>query len=94
MTRYDVQYVLPVNNPLMSVSRTVGKTVIHFEVPINHPDAHKMGFTDLMAATELSGLFTVSTTHNRNNRKGTIKHSSKECEQPGLPNFLATKPKP
>lgn len=36
------------------------KSSITFEVPINHPDAHNMGFQDLVAAAELSGLFTVS----------------------------------
>lgn len=60
MTRYSVQYSLPVDNPEKKVSKTVGKGVIVFEVPINHPDAHNMGFQDLIAAAELSGLLGIS----------------------------------
>lgn len=60
MTSYQVQYILPVDNPVSNVRMSKRGKVITFEVPVNHPDAHKMGFMDLLAAAELSGLFTVS----------------------------------
>lgn len=56
MTRYQVQYDFPVENPVSNVSIYRGKEVIEFLVPLNHPDAHNMGFQDLLAAAELSGL--------------------------------------
>jgi hypothetical protein len=62
MTRYTVQFNLPVDNPVNNVSMRKGKGFIEFQVPINHPDAHKMGFQDLLAAAELSGLFHISPT--------------------------------
>jgi len=67
MTNYNVQFVLPVDNPSSNVRITRRKGSISFEVPINHPDAHRMGFMDLCAAAELSGLFSVSTTLNKKN---------------------------
>lgn len=83
MTSYHVQFILPVDNPGSKVSMTRSKGHMTFEVPINHPEAHKMGFQDLVAAAELSGLLTVSPTHNtaactpkkRNSRKV-------NCEEP------------
>lgn len=65
MTTYTVQFILPVDNPVLNVSITRAKTHMKFEVPINHPDAHKMGLMDLIAAAELSGLHTVSPTLNK-----------------------------
>jgi len=61
MTQYQVQYTLPVDNPTINVSMKRAKGSYTFSVPLNHPDAHKMGFMDLLAAAELSGLVTVST---------------------------------
>lgn len=60
MTTYQVQFVLPVNNPVSNVSMRRVKGTMFFEVPINHPDAHNMSLMDLIAAAELSGLLTVS----------------------------------
>lgn len=60
MTRYEVQFELPVNNPENNVSKRVKKGVTIFFVPINHPDAHNMGYQDLIAAQELSGLLKLS----------------------------------
>lgn len=42
------------------------KAHMFFEVPINHPDAHKMSLMDLIAAAELSGLINISTGLNKN----------------------------
>lgn len=67
MTSYEVQFILPVDNPVNNVRMSRRGKVVTFEVPINHPEAHKMGFMDLMTAAELSGLFTVSPP--LNNRK-------------------------
>lgn len=66
MTTYNVQYILPVDNPENNVSKRSNKFGITFFVPINHPDAHNMGFQDLLAAADLSGLLVVSTPHNKN----------------------------
>ena len=69
MTSYSVQFLLPVDNPVNNVMKRVGKGHITFSVPINHPDAHNMGFQDLIAAAELSGLIDLSTPHNRNKKE-------------------------
>jgi hypothetical protein len=66
MTSYSVQYALPCDNPVNNVSIYRGKGFIRFTVPINHPDAHNMGFQDLIAAAELSGLLELSPKHNKN----------------------------
>lgn len=60
MTTFTVQFTLPVENPVTNVSVRRQKAHMTFDVPINHPDAHKMGLMDLIAAAELSGLVTVS----------------------------------
>jgi len=72
MTSYSVQYTLPCENAVNNVSRTSGRGHVKFFVPINHPDAHNMGFQDLIAATELSGLIEISTGHNRNKTSKTV----------------------
>lgn len=64
MTQYTVQFTLPVDNPEKNVVKFVKRGSIRFEVPINYPDAHNLGFEDLLAASELSGLLGVSTTLN------------------------------
>ncbi len=74
MTTYTVQYILPVDNPVSNVSMERKKSVTIFLVPINHPDAHNMGYADLIAAAELSGLRTVSIGHN--NKKSDIEGKS------------------
>ena len=61
MTTYTVQFELPVNNPEKNVRMKRGKGHLVFYVPLNHPDAHNMGFQDLIAAQELSGLLVLST---------------------------------
>lgn len=66
MTEYTVQYTLPVDNPVSNVSMRRSKAHMFFEVPINHPDAHKMSLMDLIAAAELSGLINISTGLNKN----------------------------
>jgi len=69
VTKYLVQYTLPCDNPVNSVSMKRGKGVCSFQVPINHPDAHRMGFSDLLAAAELSGLIDLFTPHNKKTGK-------------------------
>jgi len=66
MTAYTVQYELPAHNPSISVRKKVSKRVVTFYVPINHSDAHSMGYQDLIAAAELSGLSVLSTPPNKN----------------------------
>ena len=54
ITGYTVQFTLPVDNPVYNVRKTKRNGVIIFEVPINHPTAHMMGFSDLLLAVEAS----------------------------------------
>jgi len=77
MTNYQVQFILPVDNPEKNVRITRRKATVMFEVPINHPDAHKMGFMDLVAAADLSGLLGLCTPLN-NKRLTPKKESIKE----------------
>lgn len=65
MTMFQVQFVLPVDNPEKNVRVTKRKQLFTFEVPVNHPDAHQMGFMDLLAAAELSGLLGLPTHLNK-----------------------------
>lgn len=64
MTTYSVQYTLPVDIPSVSVRMIRNKGVITFQVPINHPDAHNMGFQDLLAAVDLGKKPDLSSTLN------------------------------
>ena len=66
MTSYTVQFSLPVDNPVNKVSVTRKKSHLTFDVPLNHPEAHKMNLMDLIAAAELSGLLGLSTHLNKN----------------------------
>jgi hypothetical protein len=50
-----------VDNPVNKVVKTVRKGFVRFEVPINHPDAHNMGFQDLLEAARISGLLGLPT---------------------------------
>lgn len=50
--RYIVQFELPVNNPEDKVRMTLKGSVRTFFVPINHPNAHTMGFQQLIEAKE------------------------------------------
>jgi hypothetical protein len=59
--KFVVQYVLPVDNPVNNVSKRRVQGGWEFLVPINHPSAHNLGFQDLVAAAELSGLIHLST---------------------------------
>ena len=73
MTKYTVQYTLPVDNPVNNVSMTRAKGHMTFDVPLNHPEAHKMHLMDLLAAAELSGLLGLPT--HLNNKKSLAKTS-------------------
>ena len=70
MTSYQVQFVLPVDNPEKNVRRSCEKGTWTFEVPINYPNAHNLSYMDLVAACELSGLFTVPTSPNSDSLQG------------------------
>lgn len=61
MTEYRVQFELPSEDPVNNVRMERRKRVIHFFVPINHPDAHNLGLAELIAAVERRKLLTVST---------------------------------
>lgn len=65
MTKYEVQFELPVDNPENNVAMRRKQGAITFFVPINHPKAHNLGFQDLLDAAQLSGLLRVSTPLNK-----------------------------
>lgn len=68
--RYQVQFTLPCDPPIVKKSvNKRGPNDEHpsycFEVPINHPSAHNMGFQELLNAAEAGKLSTVSTRLNK-----------------------------
>jgi hypothetical protein len=65
MTSYNVQYVLPVDNPVNKVGMGSRNGNLFFEVPINYPDAHSLSLTQLIDAAERSGIILLSTNHNK-----------------------------
>lgn len=78
LTTYCVQYVLPVDNPVMNVRASVNNYGWTFFMPLNHPDAHNIGFQDLMAAWELGGKQVELTYHKKKRVESSDKKSSKE----------------
>jgi len=66
MTRYIVQFELPVDNPEKNVRIRRSQQGVTFFVPLNHPDLLTMTYPDLVAAAELSGLLHLSTPLNTN----------------------------
>lgn len=74
VTKYDVQFELPVEDPVNNVRMKRSRGVIHFFVPLNHPDAHNLGLADLMAAVERRELLTISTDLN-NTVKSQVENS-------------------
>jgi len=91
MTAYTVQYILPCEYPEGQVRVSKRRGHMTFEVPVNYPNAHKLTLMDLIAAQELSGLFTVSPTPNRDTRdieeairsSGDVNKSQKKARKPG-----------
>lgn len=75
MTEYRVQYEMPVNDPVNNVRMERKRGVIHFFVPLNHPDAHNLGLVELMAAVERRELLTLST--DLNNTVGDLQRDPK-----------------
>lgn len=69
-TRFTVQYKLPVDNPVNNVRKRCVPGGYIFDVPINHPRAHIMGFMELIAANELRESLDLSPPLNTD--KGTI----------------------
>jgi hypothetical protein len=61
---YQVQFTLPVNNPVSNVRKIRRKRLIHFEVPINFPEVHKLGYADLLEAAENAEKSRLYTTLN------------------------------
>lgn len=52
ITGYEVQFTVPVDNPVNNVRKRKRNGVLIFEVPINHPLAHSLTFSDLLLAVE------------------------------------------
>jgi hypothetical protein len=76
MTKFTVQFELPVDNPMNNVRIKRSKMGVTFFVPINYPDIHSLTYSDLIAAVELSGLLHISTPLNNTKEvltKSTIK---------------------
>lgn len=71
--KFSVQYIWPVDNPEYNVGMERRRRVFKFFVPINHPDAHTMGFQQLLEAGHLHDLSAQSTALNNTeecNRRG------------------------
>lgn len=49
MKAYQVQFILPCEQPLNNIRRIIRKGVVHFEVPINTPDLQSLGYEFLAA---------------------------------------------
>lgn len=79
---YQVQFVLPVNNPEDNVVRTRKRGVIHFEVPINHPDINNLGIQKLLEVAHDTEKLTLLTPLNNKTGLSKSKKSSKASEQP------------
>lgn len=73
MTRFEVQYVLPVNDPVNNIGVFQRKKFLTFLVPINHPNAHNIGLQDLLAAVERQELLGLSTPLNNKSLSETLK---------------------
>lgn len=59
-TRYEVQFTIPCEEPENNVRRKFKRGTYCFEVPINHPLAHNLGYQDLLAAAiRYEGIHTV-----------------------------------
>lgn len=52
MTKFSVQFTLPVDNPVNNVRCKAKNGKFSFEVPLNHPDAHTMGLLQLLEASK------------------------------------------
>jgi len=57
---YEVQYILPVDNPVNNLSMKRRKGWTTFFVPINTPDAHNLGYAELIHMCASAELSTVS----------------------------------
>lgn len=69
--KFSVQFIFPVNNPEYNVGMERRRRVFKFFVPINHPNAHNMGFQELLEAGQLHDLSTESTDLNKKTSEGT-----------------------
>lgn len=60
-TKYVVQYEFPdpVNNPGDKVSKKCVKGVVTYFVPISRPDAHNLGYEQLVAMTDLQTVIPI-----------------------------------
>lgn len=76
MKAYQVQFILPVDKPEDNVRRTLKKTVVVFDVPINLPNLHTIGYSDLVALAELRESLDLSTPLNN-----TVDSKSKKSKQ-------------
>lgn len=59
VTGYQVQFTLPVDNPVNKVRKTRKNHVIIFDIPINFPDVHNLGYADLLLAADAAEKLTA-----------------------------------
>ncbi len=69
MTRFVVQFTLPVDNPVDNVRVSLGPEGYFFEVPINTPGCEQMGFSQLLALVPDEKLSALSTALNKKSRQ-------------------------
>lgn len=58
---WSVQLLMPVDNPVYNVRMFHRKGVYTFEVPMNYPNVHNIGFEELFQAQARSKKFTQFT---------------------------------
>lgn len=61
MKTYEVQFELPVDDPVNNVRVKRGKKRWVFYLPVNHPNAHNIGLQDLIEAVKRRDLLGLST---------------------------------
>lgn len=94
MKAYQVQFVLPCEDPVNNVRMIRRKTTLVFELPINYPSCEQVGLAELMRVakvTQLSPQFTgLNNTVEKPLKKKKLRHGDKyrlikEEEPPRLP---------
>lgn len=85
MKAYKVQFLLPVNNPVDNIRIIRKKSVVVFEVPVNTPDLHELGYRQLVAWAEAAEKLALSTVlKNKMDEENKNSLVSKDANNPAL----------
>ena len=66
MKAYQVQFSLPCEKPEDNIKIIRRKTIIIFEVPVNLPELHNVGYSQLLEFSERAALRQVINMDNNN----------------------------